>query len=208
MSITFCMKGIGIERKAAAEAAIASAEFGRTGSAGTRLRDASRIVAITALGFVLLGVTGARGAVSITAATGGTTISADTAQNAAAPSFTSLGNIVIIEGAASDFSGLGTLILTAPDGWRFNTSGPVTATGAKDSGPGGNELIAIVNSLTTSRLTIDLIVGGTAQINRLTISGLQVQATNGAAVPSTGNIYRETGNPGSAPINGITTTTN
>src|SRR5437867_1588040 len=209
MSITFRMKFIGISRKAALEVASKSPEFGRTRSAGTRRRGANRTVGLLALGFVLLGVVaGAQGAVSITAATGGTNISADTAQNASLPSFTTLGNIVITETAASDFSATGTLILTAPSGWRFNTSATITATGAKDSGAGGNELTAIVTSLTPSSLTITILVGGTAQINHLTISGLQVQATNGAALPSSGNIYRATANPGTASINGITTTSN
>src|SRR5262249_1822098 len=91
---------------------------------------------------------------------------------------------------------------------RFNTSATITATGAKDSGPGGNELTAIVSSLTTSNLTLTILVGGTAQLNHLTISGLQVQATNGSPFPSAGNIYRATGNPGFATIAGITTTSN
>jgi len=196
------VKYIGFSTNVARGAAAGSREFSRSSGVGTRL------VRLLALGFVLLGAAGAQAAVSITAATGGSNISADTAQNAASPSFTTLGNIVITETVATDFSASGTLTLTAPTGWRFNTSATVTATGAKDSGPGGNELTAIVSSLTPSTLTLNIIVGGTAQLNHLTISGLQVQATNGAAVPSTGNIYRATGNPGFATINGITTTSN
>ncbi|HEU0010069.1 MAG TPA: hypothetical protein VFT34_09670, partial [Verrucomicrobiae bacterium] len=202
MSITSGVKIIGFSKNVAPGAAAGSPELSRMGGAGTRL------VRLLALGLVLLGTAGAQAAVSITAATGGTNISADTAQNAASPSFTTLGNIVMTETVANDFSATGTLILTAPSGWRFNTSATITATGAKDSGSGGNELTAIVTSLTASNLTINIIVGGTAQINHLTISGLQVQATNGAAVPSSGNIYRATGNPGTATINGITTTSN
>jgi len=74
-------------------------------------------------------------AVTVTAATGGTIISADKAQNAAAPAFTTLGDILIAEGASGDFpSQTGkSLILTAPSGWRFN-AGTGTATAAKISG--------------------------------------------------------------------------
>src|ERR1700746_455628 len=52
---------------------------------------------------------GAHATVTVTAATGGATISADTAANAASPAWTSLGPIVIAEGAAADF-GAGTNI--------------------------------------------------------------------------------------------------
>src|ERR1041384_3160044 len=45
--------------------------------------------------------------VAVTPATGGTNISADKAQNATSPAFTTLGNIVITEGAEPDFSDTG-----------------------------------------------------------------------------------------------------
>src|SRR5882724_39133 len=59
--------------------------------------------------------------VSVTAVSGGSNISADTAQDATSPAFTTLGNIVIAETATADFA-IGTnvtLVLTAPSGWRF-----------------------------------------------------------------------------------------
>src|SRR5262249_27903175 len=128
MSMTFLVKIIGLLRKMAREVAAGLRDF--AGRAGMRCLYGAR-TRLLALGLVLLGTAGAQGAVSITAATGGTNISADTAQNAASPSFTTLGNIVITEAVANDFSASGTLILTLPSGWRFNTSATITATGAK-----------------------------------------------------------------------------
>src|SRR5207237_8811911 len=49
-----------------------------------------------------------------------------------------------------------------------------------------------------------LSVGGTAKKNKLTISGIQVRASNGSALPSSGDILRTSANPGTASINGIT----
>src|SRR5438128_5125750 len=158
--------------------------------------NAKSIVGLLALGFVLLGAAEAQAAVSITAATGGANISADKAQNATAPAFTTLGNIVILEGANGDFaSGSSrTLILTAPSGWRFN-AGTGTATGAKVSGSGGNELTVNSIAVTASNITVTFNVGGTGQINSLTISGLQVQATDGGNIPGSGNLLRTSANP-------------
>src|SRR5690349_6686126 len=81
--------------------------------------------------------TSALGNVTVTAGSGGTGISADTAQNGAAPGFTTLGNIAIAEPSSSkgDFA-LGTnvtLILSAPSGWRFNPGvGSVSVTSGRD----------------------------------------------------------------------------
>src|SRR5262249_6948495 len=145
----------------------------------------------------------------ITAATGGTSISADTAQNSATPSFTTLGNIVIQEGANGDFAaGTGvTLIFTAPTGWRFNP-GIGTAVAAQGSGPGGNQSAVNSTTITASNITVNFTVSGVGQINSLTLLGIQVQSTNGATLPASGNIFRATGNAGTASVNGITTTAN
>src|SRR6266403_737923 len=63
--------------------------------------------------------------VTVTEPTGGNGISADAALNSTnGAAFTALGNIVIAEGLSSDFAkGTNkTLILTLPNGWRFNTA--------------------------------------------------------------------------------------
>src|SRR5207253_2331560 len=47
-------------------------------------------------------------------------------------------------------------------------------------------------------------VGGTSNADTLTLSGIRVRATNGSALPSSGNILRTSASPGTATINGIT----
>src|SRR5438876_9503267 len=92
-------------------------------------------------GLAMGATTVTQAAVTVTAATGGTNVSADRAQNGAAPAFTTLGNIVIQEGANGDFANANgrTLILTAPSGWQFNP-GVGSATSTRISGAGANEV--------------------------------------------------------------------
>src|SRR6266581_3537645 len=143
--------------------------------------------------------------VTITAGTGGASVSADKAQNGAAPAFTTLGNIVIQEGAMTDFS-MGTsvtLILTAPSGWRFNAGAGSLTSNNRDI-PSSSLSLSVSNSTITVRFNVI----GTANHDSLTISGIQVQATDGGAIPNSGNIFRDSANPGTAVIAGITSTTN
>src|SRR5436190_8652500 len=110
--------------------------------------------------------------VTVTSATGGTNISADKALNSTnGAAFSALSNIVITEGAASDF-GAGanqTLILTLPSGWRFNAGvGTVSFTSSRN-------VTAATISVTASNATVTLSVNGTSALDTLTISGLQVQ---------------------------------
>src|ERR1041385_4986275 len=141
-----------------------------------------------------------KGNVTVTTATGGTNRSADLAVNAAAPGYSSLGNIVIGEGANGDF-GAGTnvtLILTAPSGWTFQAgAGSVSHTA-------GANISASSISVTNSAATITLTIGGTNKTDQLTISGIKVQATEGGNIPASGNILRTAANPGNATIAGIT----
>src|SRR5436309_10773313 len=69
--------------------------------------------------------------VTVTEPTGGQNISADKSLNSTnGAAFTALGNIVITEGDTADFA-VGnnqTLILTLPDGWRFNTNAAASVT--------------------------------------------------------------------------------
>src|SRR6267378_7501321 len=74
--------------------------------------------------------------VAITSPTGGNNLPADKALNSTnGAAFTALGNIVITEGVNTDFangSGL-TLVLTLPDGWRFNAGvGTVSFTSGRN----------------------------------------------------------------------------
>src|ERR1051326_7269469 len=143
--------------------------------------------------------------VAISAATGGTNISADLAQNGAAPAFSTLGNIVITEGSNSDFAVQTgkTLILSPPNGWKFNAGAGSAAAGKVGGGSGANEVQ--VNSITvsSSAITVDITVTGTGQQNNLTISGIQVQSTEGGDLPASGSILRTSGNPGTANIAGL-----
>jgi phosphotransferase system IIA component len=147
--------------------------------------------------------------VSVTAPLGGVNVSADKAANAASPAFTALGNIVITEGATTDFadtaSAFKTLILTAPSGWTFNpgVGSASGATGSRDivtSPPANGPQI----SVSSSTITVSFQVSGTTKTDTLTISGIQVRATDGANIPSSGSILRTSGNPGTATIAGIT----
>jgi hypothetical protein len=141
-------------------------------------------------------------AVSITAATGGTNISADKAANASSPQTTTLGDIVIQEGGGTfgDFgSPGGTLILTAPSGWQF-IAGTETVTYTVSK----NITSASISVSSPTTITVTFAVGGTDKRDALTISGIQVQATNGANLPASGNILRTSSSPGTASINGVT----
>src|SRR5437867_1995947 len=160
------------------------------------------IACALALGLGLLCVPlGALANVAVTAASGGTSLSADRAQNGAAPLFTTLGNIVIAEpGNSKGDIAAGanvTLILTAPSGWSFNAGvGTVSFTT-------GNDITTASVSAATSAITVTITVGGTSKQDTLTISGIQVQATDGGNIPASGNFFRASGNPGTATIAGI-----
>src|SRR5206468_6823438 len=98
----------------------------------------------------------------VTAGTGGTNISADKAQNGAAPAFTKLGNIVIAEVINTDIAG-GTLILTPPGGWRFGAG-----TGSVSFVAGRNITSASI-AVTTNTITVTLATRGSAALDTLTI---------------------------------------
>ena len=143
---------------------------------------------------------GLSGGVTVTTATGGNNISADKAANASSPGFTTLGDIVMAERSASDLSAGNnvTLILTAPSGWSFKAGvGSVSAQTLRD-------ISAASISVSASTITITYTVSGTANLDTMTISGIQVQSADGAALPSSGTILRTSANPGTAGILGIT----
>jgi hypothetical protein len=137
--------------------------------------------------------------VAVTAATGGTGISADTAANAASPSYTALGNIVITEGANTDMPTQTntTLILTAPANWEFQ-AGTCSATFLASK-----NVTATSCANTTSTITVTLSVSGTNRADVVTISGVNVRPTSGGGSMASVNILRTTANPGTATIAGI-----
>ncbi len=154
------------------------------------------------MGAALL-ISSARADVTVTAATGGTSISAD---SAASVSWTSLGAITIDErvgSAKSDFTnGTRTIVFKAPVGFAFNTAQrpSISFTASKDI---TSASIAVTDS---STITATVVVGGVGNIDKLIIgatTNIQVRATSGTTL-ATGDIY-VTGTPG---IAGLTIATN
>ncbi len=166
---------------------------------------AFHLLALLAASFTLTG--SALGAVTVTPASGGGSISADTAANAAAPAWTSLGSIVIAEPSNSkgDIGG-GTLILKAPAGFQFNSAATPSLTFSA-----GQDITAASIAVTDpTTLTVTLTVSGSSARDTLTIGGttpVQVRPIAGTPLPS-GNIYRPTSGGGTAVINGVTATAN
>lgn len=149
-------------------------------------------IIVALVGFVILAPF-VWAAVAVTPATGGTNISADKAANATSPAYTTLGNIVITEVNNNDINSNGTFTVAPPTGWTFNTTGVTTSV------TGG--LTVTVTSQTASLLTLTIANRNNGQRQSFTIIGLQVRATNGASLPSSGNITRA---GGTASVNGIT----
>lgn len=163
------------------------------------------LVTTSAVVLLALGAMTASATSTTTAATGGANVSADLAQNGIAPAFTTLGSIVIAENANNDFKTSGTLVLTAPSGWQFNAAAAVTATPGKvGGGSTPNDISASIGAITASSITINITVSATARLDNLTISGIQVRASEGGALPTAGNVLRASANPGTATIVGVT----
>ncbi len=135
---------------------------------------------------VILFCSEANAVVTITKATGGTTISADKSENAVSPSYTTLGSVVITEGSLTDFSiGSGvTFTLIAPSGWKFNPASTVTAI------PGGDITSISVVSVTATLITLQMTISGTSNSDLVTIAGVQVRANEGGNIPTAANIAR------------------
>jgi hypothetical protein len=136
---------------------------------------------------------------TVTPAGQGTGISADKSSGSGAAAFTALGDIVITSGAAADFTtGTNvTLVLSAPANWQFQ-SGTGTATGA------GN--ITISSTVVTgTTITVTYSAGANLIGNKITISGLLVQAT-AKTVLASANIFRSAASTGS--ITGVSGSTN
>jgi hypothetical protein len=133
-------------------------------------------------------------AVTVTAATGGTCL------NISPGAYTTLGDIVITEGANGDFTSPQTnttFILSAPSGFEFQN-----ATGSVSYSAGKNITAASI-TVTTSTITVTLSVSNTNRADRLTISGISVRSL---AAGNTGSIYRTGGTAtitGDEVVNGV-----
>jgi len=141
--------------------------------------------------------------VTITGATGGSSISADTAAPGGSGLWTSLGSIQIAEGNKSDIrAGTGvTLVFKTPAGFEFNTnSNPAI------SYTTGTDITSATAAMTDNHtLTVTLTVSGTSSKDTLTIGpGLQIRPTQTAPLATGNHIYRPTTGGGTASINGLT----
>ena len=137
--------------------------------------------------------------VNITKASGGSGISADKSANATSPDYTTLGDVVITENVVGDFS-IGTNVtfsLSSPTGWSFNALAAVSASEL----PGNDISSAVVTSVTSSLISIQLTISGNTMMDALTISGIEVRANEGGNVPGSGNITKR----GTAVISGCVT---
>ncbi len=120
----------------------------------------------------------------ITPATGGEAISADDANT----TFTSLSGPFIQEGFIKELTFGGTIILNAPSGFEWNTSGTYGVTVTPAYG-GTTALAASFTSATSSLLTFTIDDTSTSASNpgQLEFTGLEIRPTTGV-LPNTGNI--------------------
>ena len=157
-----------------------------------------KILLLCALAFVVsYGVASA--AVTVTPATGGSAISADTAGDG----YTTLTGPSILEGAYRDFPASGTFILNAPSGFAFNTAAAVTATITRTAGTGTCFRFSSGTATpTASTITFTLNArdsGSNTTRCRVDFSNIQVRPTAGTPLAS-GNITKS----GTASVSGIT----
>ncbi len=121
-------------------------------------------------------------AVTVTAATGGGAISADTRSPSATPpgsgAWTSLTGPTIAEGVDGDLVN-GTIVLTLPAGFEYNTAvGSVT--------PSGTGCTASARTYTAT--TVSTTIATSTNLCTFTYSGLQVRPTTNGAALSSGSI--------------------
>ena len=145
----------------------------------------------------------AAAAAAVIPASGGTAISADTTGG----SYTSLGPIIITEGAKGDISKGNnvTFILHVPSGFQFN-SGVTPSV----STTGGDIKSIRINSITQSQITVRMTASNTRVVDTITIgspTAIQVRPTAASPLAS-GQIYRPLTGGGTAIISGITSTLN
>ena len=141
---------------------------------------------------------------TVTPATGGSAISADTTGG----SYAALAGPIILEGATADI-GTGTIILNAPSGFNFNTvASSVTATRTDVAGTGCNPSRRLLINAGASQIVTPTATTITINITRITSSGcrniitwtgIQVRPTAGTPLAS-GNIVKT----GTSSIVGVT----
>ncbi|MBS1743905.1 MAG: hypothetical protein JST81_12795 [Bacteroidetes bacterium] len=159
-------------------------------------------IAKSLLCFVTVGLisVSVKAGVIVTVTNPGMEISADNAANAANPSFTNIGTIVIAETNANDFSSTGgkfkTLVLSAPAGWVFNKNAGKVYCNGKD-------IKAAFITVTPVNIIVKLMVVATRSTDVINISGVEIQATDGRVIHQEVSICRTAANPGTAMMKGI-----
>ncbi len=132
------------------------------------------------LAILLLFLNRAFAAVTVTAATGGTSISADTTGGA----WTALTGPSIAETTTGSI-GSGTIILTVPSGFLFNTGNAVTATVTCTGSGRVLSLLSTTATLTSTTITITVVnTTNNSRSCTITYTGIQVQPTAGSPLAS------------------------
>jgi hypothetical protein len=126
------------------------------------------------------------GNITLTQATGGTNICSVKAADGITPTWTTLGNFKITEGATGDFSrnSSGTIVFTMPTGWSFNTTPTPTITATS-----ADFLTLSISAITSTALTINWSTSNANPqtiLDIITISGVQIRANN--TTSAAGNI--------------------
>lgn len=153
-------------------------------------------ILLLALGLIGLMAVKASAAITVTPGTGGTNICANRAVGGVAAAYTTLGVITISENFNGDITtGFHALVLNAPAGWQFNTGTPPAIAFTA----GRNIVFANVGGMTATTLTVNIFATGNTQLDQVTITGLQVQATSAG---SAAGAIRASSAPG---MTGITT---
>jgi hypothetical protein len=157
---------------------------------------------------ILSGGTKASATVTVISASGGSSLSADTAVNAPTPAWTTLGAITIAEGDNRDFAADTniTLVLSAPAGFEFNTAvtPDITFTAGNDI---ASAAVAVADATT---ITLTLTVSSTTAADTLTLggtTGVQVRPTASSPLAVGKHLYRPSTGGGTASIAGITDST-
>ncbi len=152
---------------------------------------------------LLGGAVTAFAAVSVTQATGGEAISADTNIANGTATWTTLTGPTVSEGSFRDFPTSGTFILNAPSGFSFNTGATVTATISRYAGTGTCFRFTSTTATPTASTVTFTLNGRDGGSNttrcQVVFSNMQVRPTVGTPLAS-GNIVKT----GTASVSGIT----
>ena len=169
------------------------------------LKKLLRVVlpAVIFAGVFALAIQNAFASITVTPATGGTTVSADTNTTNGTATWTTLTGPTVTEGAYQDFPSSGTFILQAPSGFSFNTAATVTATTTRISGSGtcfGFSSGAAVPTASKITFTLNTRDGGSSYTQcSVKFSNIQVRPTAGTPL-----VDVDITDSGSASLKGIT----